>query len=249
MKNLLAIKNLNVSVEKKKILKGINIDVEPNQIHAIMGPNGSGKSTLALTLMGHPKYFIEEGDILFEGKSIKKLPVDQRARLGIFLAMQHPYEIEGVTLRDFLRQSYNAIYGDTPKRLDVQGFNKLLDEKLKSLKIEESFVDRYLNVGFSGGEKKLAETLQMAVLSPKLAILDEIDSGLDIDALEVVCACINKLKQMNPQMSLLVITHYCRIFKFLKPGFVHVMQEGKIVQSGGKELAESVEAEGFAKFS
>lgn len=243
MKKLLSIKNLYVSINDKKVLNGINLDIASGQIHAIMGPNGSGKSSLALTLMGHPKYKIQKGQVLFEGKDITNLPVDQRAKMGMFLSLQHPYEIEGVTLRDFLRQSYNAIYDD--KHLSTKEFNELLNKKMQDLKIKESFVSRYLNVGFSGGEKKLAETLQIAVLNPSFIILDEIDSGLDIDALQNVCKCINKLKELNPQMSILVITHYQRILKFLIPDFVHVMQNGKIVKFGSKELATEIERCGY----
>ncbi|MFH1643712.1 MAG: Fe-S cluster assembly ATPase SufC [bacterium] len=243
MKKLLEIKKLHVSIKNKQILNGINLNIDQGQVHAIMGPNGSGKSTLALTLMGNPKYKIESGQIFFAGKDITNIPVDQRAKLGMFLSLQHPYEIEGVTLRDFLRQAYNSIYSDN--HLSPKEFNKLLNEKLQELKISESFVDRYLNIGFSGGEKKLAETLQMAVLNPKLAILDELDSGLDIDALQNVCNSINNLKKSNPKISILIITHYQRILKFLKPGFVHVMQNGKIVQSGDFGLAEQLEKTGY----
>ena len=245
MKHLLSIKNLYVSIKNKEIIKGINLDIDQGTTHAIMGPNGSGKSTLALSLMGHPKYLIQKGEILFEDKNIINLSVDERAKLGMFLALQHPYEIEGVTLRDFLRQSYNSIYSD--KHLSPKEFNDLLNQKMNDLNINESFVDRYLNVGFSGGEKKLAETLQMAVLNPKFIILDELDSGLDIDALQNVCKAINKLKELNPKLSILVITHYQRILKFLKPDFVHVMQNGKIIKSGEKELAEELEKVGYKK--
>jgi len=245
MNNLLNIENLNVKVDDKHILKNLDLKIENGQIHAIMGPNGSGKSTLAYTLMGHPKYKIESGNISFENKIINNLPVDQRSKLGLFLALQYPYEIEGVTLQDFLRQSYNTHYQNSDKKLNAKGFSDLLNEKMKLLEIEESFVKRYLNVGFSGGEKKLTETLQLAVLQPKLAILDELDSGLDVDALKKACKAINKIKKDNTGMALLVITHYNRILKYLEPNFVHIMKNGKITKSGNKDLAFEIENKGY----
>lgn len=244
-KILLSIKNLKVSVENKIILEDISLDIFQGQVHAIMGPNGSGKSTLANTLMGHPKYKIESGQILFAGEDVSAISADKRARLGLFLAMQNPYEIEGVVLKDFLRQSYNAIYKGTDKELDLKGFKKLLTEKMELLKIKPEFVERFLNVGFSGGEKKRAEVLQLAVLQPKLAILDEIDSGLDVDALKIVCDGLNQIKTDSKDISFLIITHYPRILHYLNPDFVHVMQHGNIIKSGDFSLAQEIEKIGY----
>jgi Fe-S cluster assembly ATP-binding protein len=244
-KILLLIENLKVSVENKIILNGISLNIEQGQIHAIMGPNGSGKSTLANTLMGHPKYKIESGQIAFAGTEISQISADKRARLGLFLAMQNPYEIEGVVLKDFLRQAYNAIYKGTEKELDLKGFKNLLSEKMELLKIKPEFVERFINVGFSGGEKKRAEVLQLAVLQPKLAILDEIDSGLDVDALKIVCDGLNKIKTESKDISFLIITHYPRILHYLKPDFVHVMQHGMIVKSGDYNIAYEIEKMGY----
>jgi Fe-S cluster assembly ATP-binding protein len=244
-KILLSIKNLKVSVEKKIILDDISLDIFQGQIHAIMGPNGSGKSTLANTLMGHPKYKIESGKIIFAGEDVSEFSADKRARLGLFLAMQNPYEIEGVVFKDFLRQSYNAIYKGTDKELDLKGFKKLLTEKMELLKIKPEFVERFLNVGFSGGEKKRAEVLQLAVLQPKLAILDEIDSGLDVDALKIVCDGLNQIKTDSKEISFLIITHYPRILHYLNPDFVHVMQHGNIVKSGDIKVAQEIEKNGY----
>lgn len=210
-----------------------------------MGPNGSGKSSLAYTIMGHPRYIITNGTLEFEGQIINKLTPDKRAKAGIFLAMQNPIEIEGVAFKDFLRQSYNALYDGTPKQLRLKEFNQLINEKLGLLEMDSKFIDRFINVGFSGGEKKLAEMLQLAVLQPKFAILDEIDSGLDIDALKAVCNALNTIKKNNPAMSFLLITHYKRILDYLKPDFVHVIQEGKVVKTGGMEVATQLELEGY----
>ncbi len=246
MKNrLLVIKDLEVLIEDKKILNKINLDIEKGHIHAIMGPNGSGKSTLSYTLMGHPKYKIVSGAVFFDGQDITRLPVDQRAKKGIFLAFQYPYEIEGLTLKSFLRQSYNSLYNGTEKELDFDQFEDFLKERADSLEIGSEFLQRSVNFGFSGGEKKKAEVLQLAVLQPKLAILDEIDSGLDVDALRVVCDSIKKVKENNPEMSLLIITHYPRILKFLEPDFVHILKTGSIVESGNKDLASFIENEGY----
>ena len=258
MKNrLLVIKDLEVLIEDKKILNKINLDIEKGHIHAIMGPNGSGKSTLSYALMGHPKYKIVSGTVtlnvstlvfsseFFDGQDITKLPVDQRAKKGIFLAFQYPYEIEGLTLKSFLRQSYNSLYNGTEKELDFDQFEDFLKERADSLEIGSEFLQRSVNFGFSGGEKKKAEVLQLAVLQPKLAILDEIDSGLDVDALRVVCDSIKKVKEDNPEMSLLIITHYPRILKFLEPDFVHILKTGSIVESGNKDLASFIENEGY----
>ena len=244
--NLLSIKNLVVQVEEKTILNGINISMKKGEMHAIMGPNGSGKSSLALTIIGHPKYKSLSGNISFLNKNLESLPVNKRAQLGIFLAFQHPHEIEGISLRDFLQQSYNAIYGKTDKQLSPKEFRVYLDEKMKLLKIKDEFVERSINFGFSGGEKKRTEILQLAILQPKLAILDEIDSGLDIDALKTVCNGINKIKKDNQNMTILIITHYPRILNYLPPNFVHVMQNGKIIKSGNKELANQLELTGYS---
>lgn len=246
MKNrLLVIKDLEVLIKDKKILNKINLDIEKGHIHAIMGPNGSGKSTLSLSLMGHPSYKIKSGNIFFDGRDITTLPVDQRAKKGIFLAFQYPYEIEGLTLKSFLRQAYNSLYNGTEKELSFDQFEEYLNKKTDDLKINSDFLQRSLNYGFSGGEKKKAEILQLAVLQPKLAILDEIDSGLDIDALRIVCESIKRVKKDNPEMSLLIITHYPRILKFLEPDFVHILKTGSIVESGNKDLATFIENQGY----
>ncbi len=242
---LLTIKDLEVLIKDKKILNKINLDIESSQIHAIMGPNGSGKSTLSLTLMGHPNYKVTSGSMFFDGQDIINLPVDKRAKKGLFLAFQYPYEIEGLTLKSFLRQSFNSLYNGTEKELNFDQFEDFLKEKSDSLNIGSEFLQRSVNFGFSGGEKKKAEILQLAVLQPKLAILDEIDSGLDVDALRVVCDSIKKVRQDNPEMSLLIITHYPRILRFLEPDFVHILKSGSIIESGNKDLATRVENEGY----
>lgn len=245
MKSLLAIKNLKVSVEDKAILKGIDLTIEPGQFHVIMGPNGSGKSSLSYTLMGHPRYTVTDGTISFDDQDITTLSPDKRAQLGIFLAMQHPLEVEGVALKDFLRQAYNALYDGTPRQKRLKEFAEHLIAKLRLLGMDSDFAERSINVGFSGGEKKRAEMLQLAVLEPKLVILDEIDSGLDVDALKTVCNALNQVKAANPSMAILLITHYTRILNHLQPEFVHVMQDGMLVASGGPELAHQIELEGF----
>jgi Fe-S cluster assembly ATP-binding protein len=245
--NLLSIKNLKVTVEDKQVLDGVNLTIAPGTMHAIMGPNGSGKSSLSYTIMGHPRYEITDGVIEFEGQPINELSADKRAKAGIFLAMQHPVEIEGVTLKDFLRQAYNALYDGTPKQLRLRPFAEHLISKLHLLKMDLEFAERPINVGFSGGEKKRAEMLQLAVLGPKLVILDEIDSGLDVDALRTVCQTLNTIKQDNPEMSVLLITHYKRILDYVHPDTVHILQKGKIVRSGGPELADEVEKTGYAE--
>ncbi len=241
----LKISNFNVSIDSKKILNGIDLTINPGEVHAVMGPNGSGKSTLAYALMGHPAYAVTSGTAVLDDKNVVELPFDGRAKSGLFLAFQYPHEVEGVPLRDFLRQSYNALYGGTDKQLGMKDFRALLDEKAALLGVKPDFVERSVNVGFSGGEKKRAEVLQLAVLQPKMAILDEIDSGLDIDALRMVCEGIAKVRADNPEMSLLVITHYQRILKYLKPDFVHVMQDGLITQSGDRHLAKQLEEQGY----
>jgi Fe-S cluster assembly ATP-binding protein len=245
MEKLLSIRDLHVSVEDKAVLNGISLDIEKGKIYAIMGPNGSGKSSLAFTLMGHPRYTITSGSLTMQGHDVTELSPDQRAKLGMFLAMQHPYEIEGIPFKHFLRQAYNALYDGTDKQLRIKDFHKMLLEKVKLLKMDESFIDRSINVGFSGGEKKRAEILQLAVLQPKLAILDEIDSGLDIDALKIVCQSLQEVKRENPDIALVLITHYQRILQYLKPDVVHVIQGGKIVKTGDSTLAEELEAKGY----
>ena len=244
MQSTLDIKDLHVSVEGKPILKGLSLKVNKGENHVIMGPNGSGKSTLANTLMGHPKYVVDKGDILIDGENIVKLSPDKRAKKGLFLAFQYPHEVSGVSVFNFLRSSFNSIT-ETPdgKPLSIIAFRKYLREKMKILDIEESFVKRYLNEGFSGGEKKKSEILQMAVLKPKIAVLDETDSGLDIDALKIVSAAVNTMS--GPDLGILLITHYQRILKYVKPNFVHVLIDGRIVKSGSMSLAEELENKGY----
>ncbi len=238
---LLEIKNLHASVAGKPILRGLDLVVRKGEIHALMGPNGSGKSTLSNVIMGHPNYEITEGEILFEGKNINEMEADERAKLGIFLAFQYPTSIPGVTLANFLLASVKAIRGaDNVKLLD---YRKELIAQMKDLGINQDFAKRYVNEGFSGGEKKRCEILQMAMLKPKLSILDETDSGLDIDALRVVSEGVNRLT--TPEMGVLVITHYQRLLNHIKPNFVHVIVHGRIVQQGGPELAHELEAKGY----
>ena len=244
MQSTLEVKDLHVSVENKPILKGLTLTVNKGENHAIMGPNGSGKSTLANTLMGHPKYVVDKGEILIDGEDIITLSPDKRAKKGLFLAFQYPHEVSGVSVFNFLRSSFNSV-SKTPdaKPLSIIGFRKYLREKMEVLGVEESFVKRYLNEGFSGGEKKKSEILQMAVLQPKIAVLDETDSGLDIDALKIVSDAVNKMS--GPDLGILLITHYQRILKYVKPEFVHVLMDGKIVKSGSMSLAEELENKGY----
>jgi Iron-regulated ABC transporter ATPase subunit SufC len=242
---LLEIRDLWASVEGKTILRGVDMVVRKGEVAALMGPNGSGKSTLAMVVMGHPKYTVEKGDILFNGESILGLSPDQRARLGLFLAFQYPVEISGVTMANFLRRAYLAVRGEDQQKLSASEFHRLLVENFKLLQMSEAFTKRYLNEGFSGGEKKRAEIVQLATLNPKLAILDETDSGLDIDSVRIVASAIKKLNEERGT-TFLVITHYARILDYLRPDTVHVMHEGRIAVSGGYELAVELEKKGYA---
>jgi len=240
--NKLEIKDLHVSVDGKKILNGINLEVKEGETHALMGPNGSGKTTLGNVIMGHPKYKIEKGFIYFNGQDISKLTSDKRAKLGLFLAFQHPTEIQGVRIFNFLRNSVQSVNGT---EIDFDKFEAEVLEKMKFLAIEESFIDRYLNDGFSGGEKKKFEILQMLLLKPKIAVLDETDSGLDVDSLRIISEGIKSLSESS---GILLITHYERILKHVKPQFVHVMIDGKIVKSGDFSLVSLVEQKGYEWF-
>jgi Fe-S cluster assembly ATP-binding protein len=241
----LEIRDLRASVEGKEILKGVNLVVQQGETHALMGPNGSGKSTLAYALMGHPKYHITGGDILVDGESIVGMTPDKRVQKGLFLAFQYPVSVQGVSMFSFLRAAYNAAHTVDPKEPPtIFEFREKVQEKLKMLEMDESFLNRYLNEGFSGGEKKRAEILQMAMMDPKFAILDETDSGLDIDALRIVAEGINKAA--GPNVGVLLITHYQRILKYVKPQFVHVMYQGKIIESGGEELSRLLEEKGYS---
>jgi Fe-S cluster assembly ATP-binding protein len=241
----ISIKNLFVSVDKKTILHDVNLEVPAGHIHALMGKNGSGKSSLALTIMGHPRYTITSGQMSCYDQDIIPLSPDRRAKLGIFLATQNPIEIEGITLRDFLRQAYNALHRGTDQHLSPKGFLEHLQEQLTLLGMDPSYADRSVNFGFSGGEKKRAEMLQLAILRPKIAILDEIDSGLDVDALKIVCSTLKSIKANNPELTLVIITHNPRIFDFLVPNTVHIMQDGSIIQTGGPEIIQTIETIGF----
>lgn len=238
----LVIEDLHVSVEGNEIIKGLSLEVKTGEVHAIMGPNGSGKSTLAYTLMGHPRYDVTEGSVTLDGEDLLDMEPDERARAGLFLAFQYPTEIEGVTVANFLRTAINARRGPG-NEVSVSEFAKKLREKMELLDMDPSFAQRYLNDGFSGGEKKRNEILQMAMLEPTFAIMDETDSGLDIDALQIVSNGVNQLK--GPHMGVIVITHYQRILRYLEPDFVHVLVDGRIVRSGGKELAEELEEKGY----
>lgn len=243
----LQIKDLVVKVEDKQVLNGINLFVKKGEVHAIMGPNGSGKTTLSQVIMGHPAYEVVSGEIWFKGQNITELTADKRSRLGLFLAFQYPKEIPGVKLLTFLRSIYNAkqlSLDSNYKKLPVFKFKELLDKKMERLKIDPSFTDRYLNTGFSGGEKKKSEMLQMALLQPDIAIMDETDSGLDVDALRIVCEGVQVLKQ-ETDLGVLMITHYNRILQYLQPDYVHVLIDGKIVRSGDSMFASEVEDKGY----
>src|SRR5512133_2480590 len=248
---LLELKNLHVALEDgTEIVKGVDLAVDTNQIHAVMGPNGSGKSTLAYALMGHPAYKITEGQILFDGEDVTELEADERAQRGLFLAFQYPHAIPGVTVTSFLRSAINAVRkarnGGVDDPVAIPEFRKELLSQMDRLKVSRELASRYLNDGFSGGEKKRVEILQMAMLKPRIAVLDETDSGLDIDALRVVASGVNEL--VGPEMGTLVITHYQRILNFIQTDFVHVMVGGRIVEEGGPELAHKLEAEGYEAF-
>jgi Fe-S cluster assembly ATP-binding protein len=241
----LEIKDLHAAVEGKPILKGVNLTVNKGEIHAIMGPNGSGKSTLANALLGHPKYEITAGSVHFKGEDIAEWSADERGRRGLFLAFQYPTAIPGVSVANFLRMALQARRKEMgeEKPLPPKEFRALVREKMALLRMDDSFAGRYINDGFSGGEKKRAEILQMAVLRPEIAILDETDSGLDIDALRIVAEGVNALA--GPELGVLLITHYQRILNYIKPHFVHVLVDGRIVKSGGAELAHELEAQGY----
>ena len=246
---VLEIRDLHVTREGKEILKGVNLKTGPGEVHALMGPNGSGKSTLAYTLLAHPKYQVTQGDILLDGESILKMTADKRAKKGLFLGFQYPTEVSGVGFSHFLRTAYNslskALEGDNREVfITVREFQKYLKENLEKVGLKEEFLSRYLNEGFSGGEKKRAEVLQMAVLRPKISILDEPDSGLDIDAVQSVAQAISKVS--NKDATVIIITHYARILKFLdRLDYVHVFANGKVLQTGDASMADKLEAEGY----
>jgi Fe-S cluster assembly ATP-binding protein len=242
----LSIQNLHVSIDGKPILKGVNLTVKQGEVHALMGPNGTGKSTLAYALMGHPSYEVTEGQVWFKGQNIIELEPDERAHLGIFLAFQYPVAIPGVSVANFLRSAVNAqrkAGNPDDKGIPVPEFRKLLKERMDLLKMDHTVAGRYLNDGFSGGEKKRAEILQLATLKPEIAILDETDSGLDIDALRIVSEGVNALRSSD--LGVLVITHYQRILNYIKPDHVHIMMDGRVVESGGAELALHLEEHGY----
>jgi len=241
---MLEIKNLHIKTADKEIVKGLDLKVGKNQIHAIMGPNGSGKSTLASTLMGHPGYEVTSGEVLFLDENLLESEADERAAKGLFLSFQYPSEVEGVNISSYLRMIYNKSH---ETKVSPVKFREILKEKMEILDIKEEFINRYLNDGFSGGEKKRMEMLQMLVLEPKLAILDETDSGLDVDALKVVSKAVNYLVEKN-QMSVIVITHYTRILNYIKPEFVHVLKDGKIIKDGDEELAHEIESQGYKAY-
>lgn len=241
--SLLRINNLKVNIDETKILKGLNLNIKQGETHIIMGPNGSGKSTLAYSLMGHPDYEIVDGQMDFDGEIINELAADKRAKKGIFLSFQYPEEIPGVTVEDFLRTAKSAV---SEKSIGLMAFKKLLKEKMQDLDMSEEYASRYLNLGFSGGEKKKNEILQMSILDPKLAILDETDSGLDVDAIKIVAEGVNKFK--NENKSVLVITHYNKLLNYLKPDYIHILLDGRIVKTGGMELAKEIDEKGYDSF-
>ncbi|GII79247.1 ABC transporter ATP-binding protein [Sphaerisporangium rufum] len=241
----LEIRDLRVAVEDKEILRGVDLTVRSGETHALMGPNGSGKSTLAYAVAGHPKYTITSGTVTLDGEDVLSLSVDERARAGLFLAMQYPVEVPGVSVSNFLRSAVTSVRGEAPK---LRVFTKELKEGMDALSIDASFAQRNLNEGFSGGEKKRHEILQLELLKPKIAILDETDSGLDVDALRVVSEGVNRFTA-GGETGVLLITHYTRILRYVKPDFVHVFSAGRIVEEGGPELADRLEAEGYERFT
>src|SRR6185369_9574709 len=244
---MLEIKNLRAGIDGREILKGINLTVNKGEIHAIMGPNGSGKSTLAKVLAGHPQYEVISGEVIYEGRNLLEMPPDERAREGVFMAFQYPIEVPGVSNAQFLRLAYNEKRKHLgEEELDPLEFKDLLKERAKVVEMEASFMTRSVNEGFSGGEKKRNEILQMALLEPKLGVLDETDSGLDIDALKVVADGVNRLR--SPERAMIVITHYQRLLDHIVPDIVHVLSKGRIVRTGGKELALELEAKGYAQY-
>jgi len=246
--SVLEIKDLHVSVETeqgtKQILKGVDLVVKTGEIHAIMGPNGSGKSTLAYTIAGHPKYTVDSGSITLDGEDVLEMTVDARARAGLFLAMQYPVEIPGVAVTNFLRTAKTAIDGEAPS---IRTWGKDVKQSMKNLRMDSSFAERNVNEGFSGGEKKRHEILQLELLKPKFAVLDETDSGLDVDALKIVSEGVNRAKE-NTDLGLLLITHYTRILRYIQPDFVHVFVDGRVAEEGGPELADRLENEGYDRF-
>ncbi len=247
MTNTLIIKDLRVGIEGREILKGVSLEVKRGEIHAVMGPNGSGKSTLAYAIMGHPKYEILGGEVIYKGKNVLELSPDERAKLGLFLAFQHPLEIDGVRLSTFLWQSYAKKFQNSDKKPSIMEFRKELKSALLNAGMREDMIDRFLNVGFSGGEKKRTEIVQMSVLKPEIAILDEIDSGLDIDAVRIVSENVNKLVKEN-NTGILIITHYQRILNYIKPDVVYVLLDGRIVDKGDYKLAQELERGGYRKY-
>ncbi len=259
MQSLLSLTDLRISIEEKPVVQGLSLTVNPGEIHAIMGPNGSGKSTLVNTLMGHPTYQVTGGSAVFDGQNILDLPASDRAKKGLFLAFQYPKEIAGVTLRSFLFAAYkaqSAARPELPKIVSPIKFKKALEEQMKKLHMDPAFAERFLNKGFSGGEKKKAEVLQMSMLKPRLALMDETDSGLDIDALKVVAEGVNAMRSSfdsaqddnKHPFSAIIVTHYARLLDYVKPDRVHVMVKGTIVESGGMEVAQRLEKVGYAEY-
>lgn len=242
---MLQLHDVQVSVGDTQIIDTVSLSVAAGSVHAIMGPNGSGKSSLAHALMGHPAYEITAGTVHLDGDDITKLEPHDRGKRGLFLAFQYPYEIEGLPLKDFLRTAYNARFAGTEKQIGIKAFQALLEQWCDRLGIDRSYCQRGVNVGFSGGEKKQAEMLQLALLNPRVAVLDELDSGLDVDALRRVCAALRVVRDENPEMAVIVITHYQRILQYVKPDRVHVMQAGRFVRSGGAALAREIEDSGY----
>ncbi|MBI2446048.1 Fe-S cluster assembly ATPase SufC [Candidatus Micrarchaeota archaeon] len=241
----LEVRNLHASVENKKVLNGVSLTLRSSEVHALMGPNGSGKTTLSAVIAGHPKYVVEKGDILLNGESILNWTPEKRAQAGLFLAFQYPAEVPGVSVSNFLRTAYNQLQ-PKERQMPVFKFAAMLDEKMKDLQMPSAFAERYLNDGFSGGEKKRCEILQMSILSPKIALMDETDSGLDIDALRVVAEGTNQLIRRTG-LGVLLVTHYPRILHYVKPDFVHLFVQGRIVKTGGMDLAEELEKTGYGQ--